>query len=325
MSPTHFNGMAVSRPIPVTIIAGFLGAGKTTLLNHILAADHDRRLAILVNDFGQVNIDTQLLDSAGDDPIIDLPNGCICCTLARDLTGVVQSVIGLDDPPEQLIIEASGVSSPGDIESILDVPELVSRVRINSIITLVDAENALQLAKAVMFADKQVAAADIVVLNKVDLVEAEQLNNVLEWITGIAPAARIVKTSYAEIPMALITGEYPRVNDEYGPSLATEHAGHDHSQEFRSWVFTTKDALSRGEVEGLINSLPAAIYRAKGFLYFKDDPGQRYVLHVVGRRVSILVDRPWGEMEPLSSLIFIGQRGGFEPVELDAELRACIA
>ncbi len=317
--------MAPSQPIPVTIIAGFLGAGKTTLLNRILAADHGRRLAVLVNDFGQVNIDTQLLDSAANDQIIDLPNGCICCTLARDLAGVVRGVIGLDDPPDRLIIEASGISSPGDIESILDVPELASRVRVNSIITLVDAENALRLAQAVTFADKQVAAADIVVLNKTDLVDADQLAGVLEWITSISPAAHIVKTSYADVPMALITGDGPRIKSDREPALEIENTGHDHSQSFRSWVFTSNEALSRDGVEAMLANLPAAIYRAKGLLHFENDPGRRYVLHVVGQRLSILADKPWGEQKPLSQLVFIGERGGFDPAELEADLRACIA
>jgi G3E family GTPase len=316
--------MAASQPIPVTIIAGFLGAGKTTLLNRILKADHGRRIAVLVNDFGQVNIDTQLLDSAGDDQIIDLPNGCICCTLARDLAGVVRGVIGLEDPPEQLIVEASGVSSPADIESILDVPELASRIRVSSIITLVDAENALRLARAVMFADKQIAAADIVVVNKIDLVEANHLANVLAWISSIAPAAHIVQTTQANVPLGLITGNGPRGISDRTPLVATGHTGHDHGQEFRSWAFTTNEAFSRDRLQSVINDLPAAIYRAKGFLYFGDDPDRRYMLHVVGRRVTILEDIPWGEQEPLSQLVFIGERDRFEPAGLEADLSACI-
>jgi len=316
--------MAMSQPIPVTIIAGFLGAGKTTLLNRILQADHGRRLAVLVNDFGQVNIDTQLLDSAGDNPIIDLPNGCICCTLARDLTGVVRQVIGLEDPPEQLIIEASGVSSPGDIESILDVPDLAIRLRVNSIITLVDAENALRLAKAVMFADKQVAVADIVLLNKTDLVDSDQLADVLTWIASVAPAAHIVHTTYANVPMSLITGDSLRSHNDHSALEAAGHDGHEHGQAFRSWAFPINKGLSRYGFQAVINSLPESIYRAKGFLYFADDPDRRYVLHVVGRRISILADRSWGEQEPLSQLIFIGERGGFEPAGLEAALITCV-
>jgi G3E family GTPase len=309
----------------VTIIAGFLGAGKTTLLNRILQTDHGRRLAVLVNDFGQVNIDAQLLESAGEGQVIDLPNGCICCTLARDLTGVVREVIGIEDPPEQLIIEASGVSSPADIESILDVPELVSRVRVANIITLVDAENAIRLAQAMMFADKQIAAADIVVVNKIDLVDADQLADVLAWILGITPAARIVKTSYADVPLALITGDRSRDNIGRAPKVAVEHAGHDHEQAFRSWAFTTKQALSRNGILAMINNLPESIYRVKGFLYLGDDPDRRYVLHVVGRRVTIIEDGSWAEQEPLSQIVFIGERDGFKPAELEENLRACIA
>jgi len=324
MADSHSNRTVMSQPRPVTIIAGFLGAGKTTLLNRILTADHGRRLAVLVNDFGQVNIDIQLLEGAGDDQIIDLPNGCICCTLARDLAGVVKGVIELEDPPEQLIIEASGVSSPGDIESILDVPELASQVKVASIITLVDAENALRLAKAVMFADKQIAAADIVVVNKTDLVDAAQLADVMAWITNIAPAAHIVKTTYANVPIPLITRDIPRDNSSHALQVTVEHAGHDHSQAFRSWSFTTNEALIRNRVQTVIDHLPASIYRAKGFLYFGDDPGRRYVLHVVGRRVTILEDRPWGEYEPLSQLVFIGETDSFDPADLEANLRACV-
>jgi G3E family GTPase len=176
-----------------------------------------------------------------------------------------------------------------------------------------------------MFADKQIAAADIVVVNKIDLVDAEQLADVLVWILGIIPAARVVKTSYADVPMALITGDSSRGNSDRGPKVAVQHAGHDHGQAFRSWAFTSNQALSRNGIQTVLNNLPASIYRVKGFLYLGDDPGRRYVLHVVGRPVTIMEDGPWGEQEPLSQIVFIGERDGFEPAELEANLGACIA
>ena len=296
------------------------GGGKNNAAQSNLGGRSRPAVSRVVNDFGQVNIDTQLLDSAGADQIIDLPNGCICCTLARDLAGVVTGVVELEDPPEQLIVEASGVSSPADVESILDVPELASRVRVNSIITLVDAENALRLARAVMFADKQIAAADIVVVNKTDLVNADQLAAVLDWIIDIAPDARIVKTEYANIPIDLITGATPRATKQ----SPIENQKSEIYNLFRSWTFTTNTALSKAGVLAVVKNLPASIYRAKGLLYFGHDPGRQYVLHVVGRRVTLQADRPWGEHEPRSQIVFIGESDGFDPAGLEASLGSCI-
>jgi G3E family GTPase len=317
--------MAGPRPIPITIIAGFLGAGKTTLLNRLLTADHGRRLAVLVNDFGDVNIDTQILDAAGVDGLVDLPNGCVCCTLARDLVRVVHDLIEIDNPPEQIILEASGVSSPADIESILDVPALASRVKVEAIITLVDAENILRLAKATMFADKQVAAADIVLLNKIDLVDEEELAAVLAWIAQVAPQARLIKTDYAQAPLELIVGAGSSVRTGHArlaPLAIESRAGH---HAFETWTFRSDRPLSVACLEKVLAALPASIYRAKGILYLARDPGQRYVLQVVGKRVTMTADRRWGDTEPGSELVFIGDQGATDSSKLDHVLTECAA
>ncbi len=316
--------MAAPVPIPVTIIAGFLGAGKTTLLNRLLRADHGRRLAVLVNDYGDVNIDTQLLDPAGDDEIIDLPNGCVCCTLARDLVGVIWDLIKIEQPPEHIVLEASGVSSPADIVSILDVPELSSRIIVNSVITLVDSENILKLAKAVMFADKQIISADLLLVNKTDLVDEDELTAVLDWIAEVAPDARLIKTQYAQVPLELIlgSGQIDHVNHasltEAGPTARVE--GHD----FGTWTYTTDQPLSGTALQIAMTTLPAAIIRAKGIVYIAGDPGRRYVLHLVGKRIALTADREWAGSEPGTQLVFIGAVGTFDTADLNARLSACV-
>ncbi|MCP4164312.1 MAG: GTP-binding protein [Chloroflexi bacterium] len=319
--------MSANTPIPVTILAGFLGSGKTTLLNRILHAEHGLRVAVLINDFGEVNIDLKLADGDQASDMISLPNGCICCTLFGNLVEVLRNLTELAEAPDHILIEASGVSQPHQIADILAVTDLKPHLRLDGIITLVDSENVQRLAEVVMFIEKQLSDADLIVLNKIDLIEAEALEELQTWIRGIAPDARILPTTYAEVPLALL------LSIGHGdPSLAFDlhdehihHHDHDHEHEhggdhglmFETWLYQADHALERSALLQAVAQLPATIYRGKGIVCLSDSPDQRTILQMVGRRLRLDTAGGWGDLSPHTELVFIGA-----PAALDEAVQA---
>lgn len=193
--------------IPVIIITGFLGAGKTTLLNHLINSNHGMRIAVLVNDFGSINIDAELIVGVEGEDTINLANGCICCTIRGDLHQAALRICERTDKPDYIIIETSGVSDPLGVAQTFLYTDLANYTAVDTILTLVDAAEFLNLpAENEVLAMDQVGTADIVVLNKTDLVDEVGLATVRQAIHEISPAARIFETSYGTVPLPLLFG-----------------------------------------------------------------------------------------------------------------------
>ncbi len=328
-------------PIPLTILTGFLGAGKTTLLNHILHSNHGLRIAVLVNDFGAVNIDSQLVVGV-EGETVSLSNGCICCTIRDDLLSETVRLIQRPQPPEYIIVETSGVSEPATVAMTFMLPELQEFLIVDSILTLIDAEQLLSLEDEYQkLARHQIVVADMVVLNKVDCVTSDELDEVRDYVHDVIPDARILETTFGRVPLELVLGvgryapeqlaghesadvHVHEAHDEH-EHHDDDHHDHNHSLVFNTWNWASDQPFTIDSVQSLVDKLPRTIYRAKGFVYIRDYPDSRFILQIVGRRGSLLIGEPWGDQKPSSQLVVIGSAGGIEPEVLTRLFNSALA
>jgi G3E family GTPase len=302
--------------VPVTIVTGFLGAGKTTLMNHVLHGSHGRRLAVLVNDFGAVNVDATLLQG-GDNEIVSLENGCICCNLSDGLVTSAMRLLRLPTPPEHILIETSGVSDPIEIARTFSDPELQPYAPLDGIVTIVDAELAPTLEdEMATLARRQVAAADVVVLNKLDLVGDEGRARATAWIEAHGPHARVIEAEHGAVALELILGLGGSVR--MGRGVPADGAGGHTAPVFDTWTFESTGPLPMQRLHAALSRMPKTVFRAKGLLYLQEKPEYRCVLQSTAQRAAITVDAPWGSRAPQTQIVFIGSAGGVDPQEIRA-------
>lgn len=265
--------MTLRSRIPLTVIGGFLGAGKTTLLNYWLREARGKRFAVLVNDFGAINIDAALIASADGDTI-SLTNGCVCCSIGDDLSQALIRILEASQPFDGIVIEASGVSDPWRIAQIgLAEPGL----SLDGVIVLLDAQAlADNLANPLIrdSIERPLAHADLVVLNKVDLADDAALETARDWIRRTAPTVHCCETTNAEIALPLLSGAHITLTSITSPLHdCHEHCEHEHAhssgahdQQFATWSCAPSRVHSLADIKDWLKAPPAGMLRLKGFV-----------------------------------------------------------
>jgi G3E family GTPase len=339
---------AIAEKIPVTVLTGYLGAGKTTLLNRILSEPHGKKYAVIVNEFGEIGIDNDLIVGA-DEEVFEMNNGCICCTVRGDLIRIIDGLMRRKGKFDAIIVETTGLADPAPVAQTFFVDENVGKkTKLDAVVTVADAKWLRDRLRDAPEAKNQIAFADVILINKTDLVSEAELREVEARIRGINPYAKVHRTQRAQIPLNEVLGrnafDLERILDiepafleaddhDHGHEHHHDHDGHHahshgglkhyHDEEMQSISLKTETPLDPDKFFPFIQNLVAVegpnILRCKGILSLKDDP-QRFVFQGVHMMLDGDHQREWKDGETRQSrLVFIGRnlpeekiRKGFE-------------
>jgi G3E family GTPase len=314
------------------VLTGYLGAGKTTLLNRILSEPHGKKYAVIVNEFGEIGIDNELIVNA-DEEVFEMNNGCICCTVRGDLIRIIEGLMRRKGKFDAIIVETTGLADPAPVAQTFFVDENVGRrTKLDAVVTVADAKWLKERLRDAPEAKNQIAFADVILLNKIDLVTEAELRELEARVRGLNPYAKLHRTERAKIPLTEVLGrnafdldrilelepEFLHVHDDHhGHHHAHggdhEHGGikHYHDEEMQSLSLSLEQPLDPEKFFPWIQDLVAKegpnILRSKGILSFKDDP-ERFVFQGVHMILDGDHQRPWKDGEKRESrIVFIGR------------------
>ena len=348
--------------IPATIITGFLGAGKTTLIRHMLQNAQGRRIALIINEFGDLGVDGDILKGCGDETcreedVMELSNGCICCTVADDFIPTMEKLLAREDRPDHIVIETSGLALPQPLVRAFNWPGISTQVTVDGVVTVVDGKAVTEgrFAHSVAAVDAQrqldenldhetplselfedqIACADMIVVNKTDLLEGAEAEALVGTLRDSSRSGvQVVTTSMGKLPVDVLLGQGIGAEGDLDSRHELHHHHHDHSDEhdhdhdhdaFESFVVTLGEITDPKAFSDQVSTIISAhdILRLKGFAAVSGKP-MRLTLQAVGPRVETYFDQPFSDVERATRLVVIGQ-AGFDQAAIEAALKSCAA
>ena len=333
--------------IPATIITGFLGAGKTTLIRHMLQNAQGRRIALIINEFGDLGVDGDILKGCGDETcreedVMELSNGCICCTVADDFIPTMEKLLAREDKPDQIVIETSGLALPQPLVRAFNWPGISTQVTVDGVVTVVDGKAVTEgrFAHSVAAVDAQrkldenldhetplselfedqIACADMIVVNKTDLLEVSEAEALVDTLRGSSrDGVQVVTTAMGKLPVDVLLGQGIGAEGDLEARHELHHHHHDHDEDhgddhdhdaFESFVVTLGEIADTKAFSDQVSAIIGEhdILRLKGFAAVSGKP-MRLTLQAVGPRVETYFDQPFGDIERATRLVVIGQAG----------------